>query len=364
MFVKNRNLYLAQMEIFSPDWTAFPTMTPQTWWALIEKELKGKPADSLDWEIAPGWTGKPVYHHPGKNYGGPLVAGRISADWQLLETIASGENPQAAQRQAVQSLAGGVQCIAYGDVHPGDVSTLCQGIWMDMAPVYWQLAPGSDPNIFMEALRSSCQLSANGQLEQLQGGWLFPADPGQHTTLQETFPLWSSVISAVGPLKDPVRELQLLDKAVRTWLDHPDMDPQQAKSLIVRMEIGNAYLPEMARIRAWRLIWGHLMASYGLPSETPCRIQATISPDPALPWESTYIAATTRALSAVLGGVDQLSILPPQIEQIDFAYRIAHNIQHLMKEEGHLHRVMDPLAGSYAIEELTLQLAKTCWENA
>ncbi|MCF8237377.1 MAG: hypothetical protein K9I85_04420 [Saprospiraceae bacterium] len=351
------------MEIFSPDWTAFPTMTLKTWWELIEKELKGKPIDSLDWEIAPGWTGKPVYHEPGKDYGGPLLAGRSSADWHILETIQSGQNPEAARTIAIQSLSEGAQGIIYTNVNPLDVPTLTKGIWMDMVPVYWKLSPGSDPGLFLSQLTNSISSLRQGLDQELQGGWLLPSDPEEHRQLRLAFPRWASVVASVGPLKDPVREIRHLMQEVRTWLDHEKGGPDLVNELIVHMEIGHAYLPEIARIRAWRMIWGHLMVSYGLPVNTPCRIQATISPDPELPWETTYIAATTRALSAILGGIDQLSILPPAIEQTPFAHRIAHNIQHLMKEEAHLHRVVDPLAGSYAIEELTLHLAKTCWEQ-
>lgn len=361
MFAKNGNLYLAQMETFTPDWLAFPAMDEETWWQLIDKELKGKPLAGLDWDIGPGLNGKPVYHHPEKNYGGPLISGRISADWSIQETIRAGEEPEKAGQLALLALSEGVQSIAFTHVDPLYMPILTEGILMDMAPVFWQLKPGSDIQIVEDFLRSrATQLPSSATMT---GGWLFGEDPATHVRLKNIFPKWQSVAAAVGPASRPVEELCQLTEQIRMWLEQAGPNSPAAENLIVHFEIGASYLLEITRLRAWRIIWGHVMASYGLPKNTPCQIRATIHPDPELPWENTYIAATTRALSAVLGGIDFLSVIPPAFDSPGFAHRIAHHVQHLLKEEGHLNRVMDPLAGSYAIEELTNTIAQEAWSR-
>lgn len=336
-------------------------MDEETWWQLIDKELKGKPLDGLDWHIDSGITGKPVYHHPDKNYGGPLIGGRISSDWSIQETIRSGEDPEAARQLAILALTEGGQSIAFTHVDPLDMSTLTDGILMDLAPVFWQLKPGTDVALFHDLLDLRSNQLAHP--DQLVGGWLYGEHPDTHTRLQKSFPNWQSVAARVGPANRPVEELCQLADQLRPWLDHDKPNTISPDKLIVQFEIGPSYLLEITRLRAWRTIWGHLMASYGFAADTPCLIQATIHPDSGLAWETTYIAATTRALSAVFGGIDYLSIIPPAFEQPEFAHRIAHHVQHLLKEEGHLHRVMDPLAGSYSIEELTLSLAREAWDK-
>ncbi len=359
MFAKNGNLYLAQMEKFTPDWSAFTAMNEETWWQLIDKELKGKPLAGLDWDIQAGLKGKPAYHHPERNYGGPLISGRISPDWSIQETIRSGEEPEAAHQLAILALSEGAQSIAFTHVDPLDVPTLTDGILMDVAPVFWQLNPGSDVQIFQEVLSTSAARLAHP--DQLAGGWMYGENPDSHAFLKKIFPKWQSIAASIGPAIRPIDELYQLTEQIRIWFDSEVANSPAADGLVAHFEIGSSYLLEITRLRAWRIIWGHLMASYGLSADTPCHIQATIHPDPSLTWESSYIAATTRALSAVMGGVDYLSIIPPAFESPGFAHRIAHHVQHLLKEEGHLHRVMDPLAGSYALEEVTISLAEEAW---
>lgn len=363
MFAKNRNLYLAQMETFTPDWSAFPTLDESTWIQLIEKELKGKPISSLDWAITPEITGRPAYHQPARHYGGPLAGGRHSGEWMIAEWV-QGEQPEQTNQLAIEALTGGAQALVFelADLH--EVLPLTEGIWMDMARIFW--APGQDvpKAAFADSLvRLSASRMTNSSSGTLLGGFITPTSVDDHLHMWHRFPEWQSVIAETGPAVNATRELGALLQTVRDWLEHPQATGDLAGSVMVRMEVGTDYLVEIARLRAWHILWGHLMQSFGWNKNVPCRILATISPDPGQAWETTYIASTTRALSAIFGGVDHLIVRPPVLERPTFAHRIARNIQHLMKEEGHLHRVIDPLAGSHAIEAITIQLAESAWSG-
>ena len=72
-------------------------------------------------------------------------------------------------------------------------------------------------------------------------------------------------------------------------------------------------------------------------------------------------------MSAVIGGADRLYVLPSnhfrQEPGTAFSRRIARNVQHLLKMESHLHRVVDPGAGSFYIEKLTEKLAEQAWKH-
>ena len=68
----------------------------------------------------------------------------------------------------------------------------------------------------------------------------------------------------------------------------------------------------------------------------------------------------TEAMSAVLAGVDSLTVLPFDTaykESDDFSERIARNQQLLLKEESHFDKIVDPAAGSYYLENLTEAIA-------
>ncbi|MEZ4901513.1 MAG: methylmalonyl-CoA mutase family protein [Spirosomataceae bacterium] len=69
-------------------------------------------------------------------------------------------------------------------------------------------------------------------------------------------------------------------------------------------------------------------------------------------------------MSAVIGGCDVLSVHGYDTAfrpSDDFSERIAKNISIILKEEALFDKVADPAAGSYYIENLTLQLIDAAW---
>ena len=67
-------------------------------------------------------------------------------------------------------------------------------------------------------------------------------------------------------------------------------------------------------------------------------------------------------MSAVLGGVDSLTVNPFRADEPELADRMAINTQHLMMEEARLNRVIDPAAGSYYVEHLTDLIGRSAWQ--
>lgn len=144
---------------------------------------------------------------------------------------------------------------------------------------------------------------------------------------------------------------------------------QAAKDIHFNFASGSGYFPELAKIRAFRLLWERILEEYepGLSQSVPAYIHTETSA-----WnKSVYDAhnnllrATTEAMSAALGGADTITVRPfddINAEPTDFSLRIARNIQHLLKEESYLDKVADPGAGSYYIEVLTEQIADESWK--
>ena len=73
----------------------------------------------------------------------------------------------------------------------------------------------------------------------------------------------------------------------------------------------------------------------------------------------------TEAMSAAIAGVDSMTVVPfdkAYETPNDFSERLARNQQLLLKEESHFDKVIDPAAGSYYIENLTVSIAKQAWD--
>lgn len=359
MFFENEDLYLALMTWKEPDWKGFDPMDSETWWKGILKELQGEPREKLAWVTGFGVDGEPFYHDPGVGHGGPITGGRTSADWNVMEWLPSGLSSKDTNDMALEALRGGAQSLALPMGEVESLAGLLEGVYPDIAPIFWTWDARSAMADHLEALSA---WSAHGRTYEpgadMQGGFLDKLPLSVERRARELFPRFFFAFSALPPASDSADSLTEALKEAHGAVSRTGT----AQGHLIRMEIGNDFLPEIVRLRAWRLLWGHLMASFGFPEDVPCRVVAVVSPDPALPWENTYIAAATRALSAVLGGVDHLAILPPQAPDPTLARRVARNVQHLMKEEGRLHLVADPMAGSHAVERLTQALAEQVWD--
>lgn len=142
-----------------------------------------------------------------------------------------------------------------------------------------------------------------------------------------------------------------------------------AKSIYFHFAIGPNYFFEIAKIRAARLLWAKLTEAWKVNTAEAriAYIHATTAD-----WNQTLydpyvnlLRTTTEGMSAVLGGVDSLSIQPFDSafsHETALSERIARNAQIILKEEAYFDKIIDPAAGSYYIETLTNNIATQAWE--
>jgi len=143
---------------------------------------------------------------------------------------------------------------------------------------------------------------------------------------------------------------------------------EAANTLQFSIALGKSYFLEIARIRAFKLLWLNVLKAWGAPLDYPA-VEAHFQPEAySDELHTNMIRATTMAMSAVLGGADRLTVLPYDAGREaqatysqSFSRRIARNVQHLLKMESFFHEIPDAAAGSYYIEKLTQQLAEKAW---
>lgn len=156
-----------------------------------------------------------------------------------------------------------------------------------------------------------------------------------------------------------------------------------AKKIKFNFGVGSNYFLEIAKFRAARWLWAEIVAAYepkcqheDCPNNKPdglCRCAAKMHIHAQTSeWNMTVYDAhvnllrtQTEAMSAALAGVDSITVRP--FDKIfknpdDFSERIARNQQLLLKEECHLDKVVDPSAGSYYLETLTVSVADVAWK--
>jgi methylmalonyl-CoA mutase len=120
--------------------------------------------------------------------------------------------------------------------------------------------------------------------------------------------------------------------------------------------IGSNHFMEMAKLRAVRLLWPEVARAFGAPSTLRLHARTAGENKTLFDPHVNMLRVTTEALSAILGGCDSLTITPCR-----FDAHLAVNVHHILREESHLDKVMDPGAGSYYVEVLTNELATAAW---
>lgn len=131
--------------------------------------------------------------------------------------------------------------------------------------------------------------------------------------------------------------------------------------------VGPQFFPELAKFRAFRVLWARVLAAFGhadaagrasLAART-ARFDKTVL-DPHV----NLLRTTTEALAAVLGGVDAVQV--GAFDEVvrtpdDFSQRIARNIALMLAEEFNFNEVGDAAGGSWLVEKLTDDLARKAW---
>ena len=144
-----------------------------------------------------------------------------------------------------------------------------------------------------------------------------------------------------------------------------------AKKIKFNFGISSNYFLEIAKFRAGRMLWADIVNSYLAEGDCKCAAQMKVHAETSsfnLTIFDSYVnllRTQTEAMSAALAGVDSMTVVPfdkAYETPNDFSERLARNQQLLLKEESHFGKVIDPAAGSYYIENLTVSIAKQAWD--
>ena len=175
--------------------------------------------------------------------------------------------------------------------------------------------------------------------------------------------------AGAGPATELAYTLSLGNEYM-AYLTSKGLKPDYAASKIgFSFGIGPDFFPEIAKLRAARMLWAVIVKGYGPHNDasTLMHIHSVTGR-----WNKTLydpfvnmLRTQTEAMAAVTGGADTITVEPFDVifrEPDNFSERIARNQQLLLMEESHLDKVADPGAGSYYIEELTSLIAGEAWK--
>ena len=127
--------------------------------------------------------------------------------------------------------------------------------------------------------------------------------------------------------------------------------------------VGMNFFMEIAKLRAARVLWSEIISQFkpknpmSLALRTHCQTSG-VSLTEQDPYNN-IVRTTIEAMAAVFGGTQSLhtnSFDEALALPTDFSSRIARNTQLILAEESGISKVVDPLGGSYFLENLTNSL--------
>ncbi len=388
----------------------FPPVTTAEWEEVIAKDLKGADrTKKLVWRTMEGFSVEPYYRaenlaelkHLGTRPGEfPYVRGvKGDNDWRVRQTIEVGDDVAAANRTAHDVLMKGVDSLGFviknKEFSAADLDTLLNGISITAVELafggcgVYRAAELFLDKIVAEKLDPEQVFAVFGidPLMKLskKGSWGCAAPDGdkRFARIQELLdkaPQYKRIrlVTVHGTLfhdcgASIVQELAFAlamghEYVVRMTDRGMDVD-RVAPAIKFDFAVGTNYFMEIAKLRAARLLWANIMKPYNPKRGCSSKLRAHIRTSA---WNQTVydpyvnmLRGTTEAMSAAIGGVDSIEVLPfdhAYEKPTEFSSRIARNVQLLLKEESHFDQVTDPAAGSYYIEELTASIAQEAWK--
>jgi methylmalonyl-CoA mutase len=359
----------------------FPTTSTLRWEDAIHKDLKGADyAKKLIWQSPEGIAVKPYYrredveglyidHAPGEF---PYMRGtRPTGDWRIREEIEADE-PEQANRDAQNALAAGAEEISFLRVVVRNTSDLA------MLMVNLQSAPLRFENADESLIELLCaRSSGKTELPLISTGMNPLANLEFAAAVIRSAPQALVPFTIHGEHLDEAgaNAVQEVAFTLAEGIDFlAEMDARGMKidraatSVSFAFSIGASYFFQIAKLRAFRLLWARAVESFGGGREAARpRVHARTSC-----WNKTVydphvnvLRAATEAMAAVIGGADSVCVVP-----FDACYktpdegsrRLARNTQIVLKHEALLAHVADPGAGSYYLEAITDAIAREAWK--
>lgn len=172
------------------------------------------------------------------------------------------------------------------------------------------------------------------------------------------------------PLQSPVQQISTsLQQGVRLLETLTDFGLQREavfRSISLSFICDGNFLVNIAKLKAVRILWFQLSQAFEIAEYVPsdlhihCRTWKNV--DEKYEPHGNMIQNTVQALSAITGGCNAITTISGK-HASSMTDRVALNVSNVLKEESHLDKVANPLAGSYAIDKMVHDLSLAAWKD-
>ncbi len=183
--------------------------------------------------------------------------------------------------------------------------------------------------------------------------------------LEKYYPL-GIVIQPSSPIQEISQGLEKATLIMDSLTNHGMAKESIFSAISLSLTSDDNFFVTIAKLKALRLLWYQLSQAFEISFYTPDKLHLHVISEK---WTSedfqphgNMLKNTTHALASIFGGCNSLSLCPED-DLNDTMNRIGLNVSNILKEECHLNKVSDPLAGAYAIENMVHQFSQSAWSD-
>lgn len=343
----------------------FSPVSPDAWKQKIQVDLKGADYnETLIWKTDDNITVKPFYTKEDRKN---ILIDTPKDGFNICQTIFIGD-VKIANNIAVNAIDRGATAILFKAKKRFDYKAVLQDINLNNTFIYFDLSfLNADFQIeiaqFYNSKNIYFQTDIIGNLAET-GNWFFNLKK-DHQLLEKIVKSSENCISISGDLHQNAgatitQQLAYTLTHANEYLNH--FGGEVAHKIHFKFSVGSNYFFEIAKLRAFRILWKSLLNEYGVQN-TAAHIftQPSLRNKTIYDYNTNMLRTTSECMSAILGGSNTISnVAYDHIyhKSNEFGERISRNQLLILQEESYFSEAQNAAEGSYYIDVLTHQLAQ------
>ncbi|WP_231745025.1 MULTISPECIES: methylmalonyl-CoA mutase family protein [unclassified Lysinibacillus] len=339
------------------------------WQDAAIKALKGKPFESLFSKTNEGVTLQPIYTQES------LVA-KLGEELDLqVATIRSLQNSQAFQvaqqihadtseaffAQLEDSLARGNEVITVDSRVKFDWT---EEVLVKLASYFSEYSFKITIKNTKDPLLALFDNIAEDQREAVKG-FIVSKDPISFNAFPNVRSVSADTTVYHNEGANAVQELAYALALAAKFAEQEESFEAFSKKFFVIFAIDTQFFTEIAKLRAFKVLWKAFSSAYGVTDSVkiPTVAETSLRSFSKLDVYVNLLRSSNEALSGLIGGADLFTVHPHDVltKPTEQSIRIARNVSLILKEETNVLKVTDPAGGSYFIESLTADFVKEAW---
>lgn len=349
---------------------AFGSVSTKLWKQKIQFELNGADYnETLIWNSPEDVKVKPFYNE--EDLAKKLFVTTKASEFKICQNIFVFDIDKSIEK-ALDSINRGAESIRFTIPNENtNISKLLEKLPLEKISIYFQfqfLSIDFIKNIDIIAKEKKaviyCLLDPIGQLSK-DGNWFQTKEKNNFDTLnilsKETKSISTISINSSLYQNAGANMVQQIAYSLAHANEYFNRITQINKPIVFQISVGSNYFFEIAKLRAFRILFKKIAQEYQHHLDCHLVITPTKRNKTIYEYNVNMLRTTTECMSAILGGADTIANLPYDglyHKDNEFSDRIARNQLLILKNESYFDKVDNPADGSYYIESLTSQLAE------